>query len=513
MSVVNRIPRSFPFEAERGLAGNSNFEHPAFDGPAFDGRRFDSRGVGARARPQVPSSFSNWCAAGLIAADTVSFGLTALFVAVLVWLYGDFAPATGYVTDDPALWCICAYGGLIGYFATHAHYEHRCGFWSESKEILIAAMAGAVLAGCAAFILATPLPRMALWSGALAFPAIAIPMRHIAKRLLDRAGKWQIPVVVVGTGSWRDAASEALQTSRSLGYRVTAQIALTNSSHDVTGASWAALLRHHGARQVVLAFDPDHRPPAGLVASLVRERVPYAVMPHLDGLPVAGCRHTPLATNDAILQSYRNNLDKPVARGTKLVFDLAAASIALVILAPLLVMIAAAVSLDGGPVFYGHKRIGAHGRVFRCLKFRSMVTDGDNVLRRLLAEDPLAAEEWARTQKLRNDPRVTWIGRILRKTSLDELPQLLNVMRMEMSLVGPRPIVSMEVPKYAEDIAYYYETRPGITGLWQVSGRSDTTYAQRVRLDSWYVRNWTIWQDLAILLKTIPAVVSGRGAG
>jgi undecaprenyl-phosphate galactose phosphotransferase len=116
------------------------------------------------------------------------------------------------------------------------------------------------------------------------------------------------------------------------------------------------------------------------------------------------------------------------------------------------------------------------------------------------------------TQKLRNDPRITWIGRLLRSTSLDELPQLLNVLRLEMSLVGPRPIVRSEVPRYAADITYYYETRPGLTGLWQVSGRSDTSYERRVQLDTWYVKNWTIWHDLAILAKTLPAVLKRRGA-
>jgi undecaprenyl-phosphate galactose phosphotransferase len=133
-------------------------------------------------------------------------------------------------------------------------------------------------------------------------------------------------------------------------------------------------------------------------------------------------------------------------------------------------------------------------------------------LRRLLETDRQAAAEWMATQKLRNDPRITWIGRLLRSTSLDELPQLLNVLRLEMSLVGPRPIVRSEVPRYAADITYYYETRPGLTGLWQVSGRSDTSYERRVQLDTWYVKNWTIWHDLAILAKTLPAVLKRRGA-
>jgi undecaprenyl-phosphate galactose phosphotransferase len=141
-----------------------------------------------------------------------------------------------------------------------------------------------------------------------------------------------------------------------------------------------------------------------------------------------------------------------------------------------------------------------------------MVTDADRVLDQVLATDPAAAAEWAATQKLNDDPRITRFGRFLRRSSLDELPQLFNVLRGEMSLVGPRPIVQAEVGRYAEDIEYYYETKPGLTGLWQVSGRSDTSYERRVRLDVWYVRNWTLWHDIAILLKTIPAVFLQRGA-
>ena len=145
---------------------------------------------------------------------------------------------------------------------------------------------------------------------------------------------------------------------------------------------------------------------------------------------------------------------------------------------PLLGVLAALVRADGGTVFYRHRRIGAGGRMFDCIKFRSMVLDADGVLRRVIAEDPAAAAEWAETQKLRDDPRITRIGRFLRRSSLDELPQLFNVLRGEMSLVGPRPIVQAEVARYGDDIEYYYAAKPGLTGLWQVSGRSDMSYAQ-----------------------------------
>ena len=206
------------------------------------------------------------------------------------------------------------------------------------------------------------------------------------------------------------------------------------------------------------------------------------------------------------------HLVQPVARAMKIAFDLTLASLMLLALSPAMLVIAVLVRRDGGPALFGHTRIGAGGRPFRCLKFRSMVTNADEVLRDLLEQNPQAAEEWRETQKLRLDPRVTRIGAWLRKTSLDELPQLINVLRLEMSLVGPRPIVSAEVERYSSDISYYFETRPGVTGLWQVSGRNDTSYAHRIHLDSWYVKNWTMWHDIAILAKTLPAVLQRRGA-
>ncbi|MBB2164099.1 exopolysaccharide biosynthesis protein [Gluconacetobacter sp. 1b LMG 1731] len=179
---------------------------------------------------------------------------------------------------------------------------------------------------------------------------------------------------------------------------------------------------------------------------------------------------------------------------------------------PAMLAIVVLVRRDGGAALFGHNRIGENGRIFRCLKFRSMVANADEVLKELLERDEAAREEWASTQKLRHDPRITRLGRFLRATSLDELPQLLNVLRGDMSLVGPRPIVQAEVERYGENITYYYATRPGLTGLWQVSGRSNTSYARRVALDSAYVRHWTFWKDVLILLKTIPAVLRHDGA-
>jgi lipopolysaccharide/colanic/teichoic acid biosynthesis glycosyltransferase len=198
---------------------------------------------------------------------------------------------------------------------------------------------------------------------------------------------------------------------------------------------------------------------------------------------------------------------------TKRGLDITLASAMLLILLPVMVSIALVVWLDGKSAIFGHARVGRGGRIFRCLKFRSMVPNAEQALAELLARDPDAAELWSRSRKLQHDPRITWIGRFLRATSLDELPQLFNVVRGDMSLVGPRPVVSAELTEhYGPAAATYMAVRPGITGLWQVSGRSDTSYAERVALDVRYVQHFSFWGDLKILAKTVPAVLLRRGA-
>jgi Undecaprenyl-phosphate galactose phosphotransferase WbaP len=197
----------------------------------------------------------------------------------------------------------------------------------------------------------------------------------------------------------------------------------------------------------------------------------------------------------------------------KRAMDIAIAGLALALALPFFLLVALLVRADGGPAFYAHPRVGRGGRVFGCLKFRSMVVDSEARLEALLAADPAARAEWEQTRKLRNDPRITPIGRILRATSLDELPQLINVLRGEMSLVGPRPVTQAELDRYyGAAAAHYLSVRPGITGLWQVSGRSETCYDQRVALDVAYVSQPSLLADLRILLKTPLAVLSRRGA-
>jgi len=197
----------------------------------------------------------------------------------------------------------------------------------------------------------------------------------------------------------------------------------------------------------------------------------------------------------------------------KRALDIVGASIGLVLLSPFFLIVALMVRADGGPAFFAHQRVGRGGKLFGCLKFRSMVIDSQARLETLLASDPTARAEWEATRKLKNDPRITPIGRFLRSTSLDELPQLINVLRGEMSLVGPRPVQEAEIDRYyGASAAHYMAVRPGITGLWQVSGRSETSYESRVALDVSYVSRPSLLADISILLRTPVAVLSRRGA-
>ena len=209
----------------------------------------------------------------------------------------------------------------------------------------------------------------------------------------------------------------------------------------------------------------------------------------------------------------RHNLLYRPARVVKRVLDLAAVVALAPILLPLFGVVACLIKLTSrGTVFYGQTRVGHGSRVFKAWKFRTMVQGADAVLRRHLASDPALAEEWRLTHKLKRDPRVTGLGKLLRRTSLDELPQLINVITGEMSLVGPRPIVAAEVEKYGEHYAFYRRVTPGITGLWQVSGRNNTTYDERVTFDQYYVLNWSLWLDVYILKRTVRTVLTGDGA-
>jgi Undecaprenyl-phosphate galactose phosphotransferase WbaP len=209
----------------------------------------------------------------------------------------------------------------------------------------------------------------------------------------------------------------------------------------------------------------------------------------------------------------RNGLLFAALLSIKRAIDVLVAGTVLILGLPVMLIIAGLIKWrDPGPVFFGHVRIGRHGKKFKAWKFRSMRVGGNEILREYLARNPAAREEWEATQKLKDDPRVTKVGSLLRAWSLDELPQLWNVLRGDMSLVGPRPIVDDEVRRYGDVIQLYARVKPGITGLWQVSGRNQVGYEDRVLLDQFYTRHWSPWLDVFVLAKTVITLITRDGA-
>lgn len=237
-----------------------------------------------------------------------------------------------------------------------------------------------------------------------------------------------------------------------------------------------------------------------------------SVIPTVRGLPLYSTDMSFLFSYDVILLWMNNNLAKRTSRFLKRTMDIVLSFGLILILSPIFLILYLLIYIDGGKPIYKHPRIGRDGKLFNCFKFRSMVLDLEEILSELLKQDPECKSEWEKEFKLKNDPRVTKIGSFIRRISLDELPQLFNVLIGQMSLVGPRPITEKELAFYENNVDYYLMAKPGITGLWQVSGRNDIDYETRVYFDSWYVKNWSLWNDIAILFKTIKVVFKRSGA-
>lgn len=238
-----------------------------------------------------------------------------------------------------------------------------------------------------------------------------------------------------------------------------------------------------------------------------------AFVPDLIGTPLMGVEARTLFTEELLVLRVKNNLARRRNRIFKRAFDLVATITGGLLISPILLVIGIITAIKtGGHPFYIYPRIGKDGKEFPCYKFQSMVPNAREILDEYLAAHPEAKKEWEKNFKLAHDPRVTKWGGFLRRTSLDEMPQLLNVLKGEMSLVGPRPILPNEIGRYGEPIREYKMVLPGITGMWQTTGRSDTTFEERVAMDTWYVRNWSVWIDLMYLFKTVKAVFSSKGA-
>jgi Undecaprenyl-phosphate galactose phosphotransferase WbaP len=362
---------------------------------------------------------------------------------------------------------------------------------------------------------------------------IVLPVfRYITKRVLLKLNLWQRGVYIIGIGDNALAAYRLLTSSKILGYRFLGFIDLDRADHTIEHSSGNTIdvdgrsLPVFGIEQlylpktmkknceIVFALSSRDLLKNSKTVNILQSKYTFvSIVPDINGLPLYGVELEHFFGNDQLFLRLQNNLSRRLNRIIKRVFDVLLSVLGLIILSPLLLFIAICIKLSaGGAILFTHKRVGADGRYFECIKFKTMHPHSRQILENLLANDPVAKAEWEKDFKLKNDPRVTRIGTFLRKTSLDELPQLFNVIKGDMSLVGPRPIIEEELLRYGEDSYYYKLVKPGITGLWQISGRNDIDYASRVRLDVYYTKNWSLWYDFVILFKTVMVVAARSGA-
>ncbi len=409
-------------------------------------------------------------------------------------------------------------------FAEARLYTRRALFWDEARSVVYACTLAAMFAVALSFAgrRAESLSRLII-GGVWLLTITAVPLvRSYTKRLLARSALWSKRVLIIGGGETGVQVCERIRANPDLGY---APVAFVDDDARKRTRPLAGL-PVRGPLESIPELVVELRVKDVVVAmpGLPRERLLHLIstceghvqsirlVPDLFGLASVGVEAEDL--DGVLLLHMRWNLAKPWNLLVKRAFDLVVGAAATVLLMPVWLLAALAVRLDSpGPIFFVQERLGRGRHPFRCVKFRTMYVDGEARLRAHMAGQPEIRAEWDRYAKLRSfDPRVTRVGRFLRRVSIDELPQLINIFRQEMSLVGPRPYLPRETERMGDFADTVLKAPPGITGLWQVSGRNNLPFEQRLRLDEYYVRNWSLWLDLVVLLKTVGAVLRRRGA-
>lgn len=413
--------------------------------------------------------------------------------------------------------CVAWYGVRL------RHYFYRKTFWYELKEILRTLIIFSIIELAIIAFSKWYFSRY-LWLMTWILAALLVPLSRMAvKWFLNKYDLWLRETWIIGNGENAKEALVAINSERNLGFKIVGFITGDTSCKPndefingikVIHADQSWLEGIDTKMQFIVAVETEQSDVRNYwLRHLMINGYRYvSVIPTLRGMPLDSTDMSFIFSHEVMIFRVQHNLAKWSSRVLKRSFDIIASLGIIFILSPLLFFIFIKVKKDGGPAIYGHERVGREGKPFKCLKFRSMVVNSAEVLENVLRCDPIAKAEWDASFKLKNDPRITRIGDFLRRTSLDELPQLFNVLKGEMSLVGPRPIIAAELERYNEEVDYYLLSKPGMTGLWQVSGRSDVDYDTRVYLDTWYVKNWSMWNDIAILFKTVTVVLKKDGA-
>jgi len=397
-------------------------------------------------------------------------------------------------------------------FAYEGLYSKRLVLWEEVRRIMRGTMIATALVILALYVTKAYVLSRSVVLVAMLLSFVVLPVaRTLAKQLVITLRLWSKPILIVGSDRNAQVLSAELARNWRLGYQV-AGVVDPGLLAGQDSAQIRSLLRAHRAESFVLSDASVGRDTAAKLLQSDRSAADE-LMILLDSSTLQSSGVEVEQLESLLLMKYRYNLLQPVNFTLKRALDILATAVLLIVLSPLMALIALLVRMSSaGPVFFVQERIGKAGRRFRCLKFRTMWQDADQRLEGLLASDPAVREEWMKYSRITSDPRVTRIGRLLRRFSLDEWPQLWNVLKGEMSLVGPRPYMPREMEKIGSFLEVITRVRPGLTGLWQISGRKETAFDERLLLDEYYVRNWSLWMDIVIVLRTGRAVIRGAGA-
>lgn len=457
-------------------------------------------------------------AACFVASDLAALTFAWAWSVLVRFMFGGQFELSLYWSLAPCLGLFLASNALLGlYSGVLFSPPEELKKLSQSTSVIFLALAGIIFLSRQGELYSRGIFLMA-WIGALIWPPL---FRAFVRRVAHGRSWWGLPVIILGAGQTGEAVGKVLTEDHRLGLRPVAFFdddpALSQRS--LQGIPVLGPLSHArsmaklypGAVAIVAMPGVGPGRLVEILEGAASEFRRQIIIPDLFG--AASLWISAYDIGGIIGLEVRQKLLDPQRQFIKRCMELGLIFLFLPLLVVISVAIAVWVKLDSrGPVFYRHKRIGQHGQDILIWKFRTMVQNADDALEQCLEGDPELRAEWERNQKLCRDPRITRAGRFLRRTSLDELPQLWNVLWGDLSLVGPRPIVWSEVERYEGGFALYQKVKPGLTGLWQISGRSDTTYAERVRLDAYYVRNWSVWFDIYILSKTPLVVLRGRGA-
>lgn len=397
---------------------------------------------------------------------------------------------------------------LFIWFRTKGHYRRRQALADQLGAVIGGSAIAMLCAVATQFVTIEVGSRLLTLSYWLILVPFLIVGRALTRRALRAFNAWASPAVLFTDVGRQQELATFVKRRAEIGAQIVSVMTVT----EVKPSDLVETIVQVHRDGAIAIYAPTNGDPAysEVVQSLVLLGIPFILSPQLGPVP----NHAEILEfppEDIALIDIRDPINRPFANLTKRAFDLVLASVALLSLLPLLATIALIIRTDGGPALFRQKRVGRNGKIFYCLKFRSMVLNAEDKLQRMIETDPAIAAEWKAYQKLKRDPRITFIGRFIRKANIDELPQIINVLRGDMSIVGPRPMIEPQIVEYGPAFEAYKRVRPGITGMWQVNGRNATTFTERARLDAWYVRNWSLWRDFVILVRTIREVIFARG--